>query len=91
MTSVYLMFSGVINALSSEGHSAMCCTYTTMDLNTKDIISVVNVDKRWVGRKSGAMEKAGFIQIFDKLTKEVNVNETVTDAHVQITALMSEL
>nr|XP_054591704.1 uncharacterized protein LOC107377186 isoform X1 [Nothobranchius furzeri] len=74
--------------MDSPGHSAMCCTYTTMDLDTMDIISVVNVDKRWVGYKSGVMEKAAFIQTFDSLTKEVNIKEIVTDAHVQIAALM---
>uniref|UniRef100_A0A8C6TDK7 Uncharacterized protein n=1 Tax=Neogobius melanostomus TaxID=47308 RepID=A0A8C6TDK7_9GOBI len=74
--------------MDSPGQSAMCCTYTTMELDTMDIISVVNVDKRRVGCKSAAMETAAFIETFDKLTKEVNVKEIVTDAHVQIAALM---
>lgn len=66
----------------------MCCTYTTMDLDTNYIINVENIDKRFVERKSGAMEKAGFMRTFDKLITELNVKEIVTDAHVQISSLM---
>lgn len=62
----------------------MCCTYTTMKLETRDIISVVTVDKRHVGRKSTSMEKDAFIKTFDVLLRELNIKEIVTDAHVQI-------
>lgn len=66
----------------------MCCTYTTMELETQDIINVVTVDKRHVGRKSTSMEKDAFIKTFDVLLRELNIKEIVTDAYVQIAALM---
>ncbi|KAK7913199.1 hypothetical protein WMY93_013410 [Mugilogobius chulae] len=70
------------------GHSATYCSYTTMELETMDIISIVNIDKRQVGGKSVAMEKAAFIKTFDHLIEEIKIKEIVTDAHVQIAALM---
>ena len=68
----------------------MCCTYTTMELDTLDIINVVTVDKRHVGGKSVSMEKEAFIKTFDVLMGELNIKEIVTDAHVQISSLMSK-
>ncbi|XP_041641442.1 uncharacterized protein LOC121508572 [Cheilinus undulatus] len=74
--------------MDSPGHSSQYCTYTTMELDTMDIISVVTVDKRQTDRKSVAMEKFAFIQTFDRFMEEIKIKETVTDAHVQIAALM---
>ncbi|KAK7883242.1 hypothetical protein WMY93_029416 [Mugilogobius chulae] len=74
--------------MDSPGHSATYCSYTTMELETMDIISIVNIDKRQVGGKSVAMEKAAFIKTFDHLIEEIKIKEIVTDAHVQIAALM---
>lgn len=55
-----------------------------------DIISVITVDKRQTDRNSVVMEKHAFIQTFDKLLSELKIKEIVTDAHMQIAALMSE-
>ncbi|KAK7128318.1 hypothetical protein R3I94_016778 [Phoxinus phoxinus] len=59
-----------------------------MELETRDIISGVTVDKRHVGRKSTSMEKDAFIKTFNVLLRELNIKEIVTEAHVQIAALM---
>lgn len=53
-----------------------------------DIISVLTVDKRQTDRKSVDMEKVAFIKTFDSLMSELDIKEIVTDAHVQIAALM---
>jgi len=74
----------------SIGHSAQYCTYTTMEHDSKDIISVVTVDKRLTNLNSVVMEKHAFIQTFDQLLGELNITEIVTDAHMQISALLSE-
>lgn len=74
----------------SIGHSAQYCTYTTMEHDSKDIISVVTVDKRQTNLNSVVMEKHAFIQTFDRLLGELNITEIVTDAHMQISSLMFE-
>ena len=43
------------------------------------------------GKKSTNMEKLGFQRSLDDVKSIVNVQEVVTDAHLQIGALMSEL
>lgn len=75
--------------MDSPGHCAQYCTYTTMDNDTKEIISIVTVDKRETMRNSVIMEKEAFIRTVDQLLTEVNLKEICTDAHVQISALMS--
>ncbi|XP_078018378.1 uncharacterized protein LOC117269324 isoform X2 [Epinephelus lanceolatus] len=74
--------------MDSPGHTAQYCTYTTMENESKDIISVVTVDKRQTNRNSVIMEKHAFIQTFDSLLENLNITEIVTDAHMQIAALM---
>lgn len=61
-----------------------------MENESKDIISVVTVDKRQTNRNSVIMEKHAFIQTFDSLLEDLNISEIVTDAHMQISALMGE-
>ena len=61
-----------------------------MDNESKDIIAIVTVDKRQTERKSVIMEKEAFIRTMDLLMTEVNLKEICTDAHVQISALMSK-
>ncbi|KAF0022279.1 hypothetical protein F2P81_025455 [Scophthalmus maximus] len=68
----------------SPGHSAQYCSYTTMELDTKEIVHVATIDKRQTNWNSNIMEKEGFIQTVEKLTKELKVEEFSTDAHVQI-------
>lgn len=61
-----------------------------MELDTKEIVHVATVDKRQTNWNSNVMEKEGFIQTVEKLTKEIKVVEFCTDAHVQIGALLSK-
>lgn len=76
--------------MDSPGFCAQFCTYTGMENETKQIISVVNIDKRETKRISVNMEKEGFIRTFDKLQQEVKLTEVCTDAHIQISALFSK-
>ncbi|XP_073669281.1 uncharacterized protein [Paramisgurnus dabryanus] len=73
----------------SPGHSAQYCSYTTMELDSKEIVHVATIDKRQTNWNSNIMEKQGFIQTVDKLTQEIKVVEFCTDAHVQIAALLN--
>ncbi|XP_073716032.1 uncharacterized protein [Misgurnus anguillicaudatus] len=75
--------------MDSPGFCAQFCTYTVMENDTKQIISVVNIDKRETKRISVNMEKEGFIRSFDKLRQEVKLTEICTDAHIQISALFN--
>ena len=59
-----------------------------MDNESKDIISVVTMDKRQTNRNSVIMERHAFIQTFDSLLEDLNITEIVTEAHMQIAALM---
>lgn len=62
-----------------------------MDYDTNDILDVRILDKRQTELNSVVMEKMAFSQMLDFLkTKGLNVTEVVTDAHVQITALLSK-
>ncbi|XP_062581910.1 uncharacterized protein LOC134243692 [Saccostrea cucullata] len=72
----------------SPGHSAQYCTYTMMDNSTKKIVSIITMDKRETGKKSPNMEKACFVKAMDEIQDNLNVEEVVTDAHLQIGALM---
>lgn len=73
---------------SFEGHCAQYCTYTTIELESRAIIHVENVDKRETKRNSVVMEKEAFMRTMESLRNEVKVKEVVTDAHVQISALL---
>lgn len=49
------------------------------------------MDKRRTGLKSSVMEKECLIKAIDSLTtKQLDIGEIVTDAHMQISALMSK-
>lgn len=77
--------------MDSPGHSAQYCTYTFMENETNTILCIIIMDKRMTGGKSAVLEKACFkkgLQFL--LEKGVQVVEVVTDAHVQIEALMSK-
>ena len=77
----------------SPGYSAMYCSYTWMDLSTNKILLIDIVDKREVALKSANMEKLGFERSLKELLSQLpahTVKEVVTDAHVQIRALMSK-
>lgn len=58
---------------------------------THKILCLVTMDKRMTGRKSVILEKACFQKGLQFLfEKGIHVVEVVTDAHVQIEALMSK-
>ena len=77
--------------MDSPGHCAKYCTYTVMENETKKIISVKTLDKRETEGKSVNLEKAGFVRCLEEIqNKGLNVSEIVTDAHLQIGALMSK-
>lgn len=76
--------------MDSPGHCAKYCTYTIMNQADKRILAMEVVDKRQTGLKSGLMEAKGFAQGMESLQKEgLQVEEMVTDAHPQISSIMS--
>ncbi|XP_030262348.1 uncharacterized protein LOC115574863 [Sparus aurata] len=76
--------------MDSPGYCAQYCTYTAMENDSQEIISIVTVDKRETGRNSVVMEKEAFVRTVDRLLEEVKLVEVCTDAHVQISALMNK-
>ncbi|CAL9689627.1 unnamed protein product [Knipowitschia caucasica] len=76
--------------MDSPGHCAQYCTYTALENDSREIISVITVDKRETGRNSVIMEREAFVRTVDTLVKEVKLVEVCTDAHVQISALMNK-
>lgn len=77
--------------MDSPGHCAQYCTYTFMENDSKKIISVKTMDKRETERKSANLEKLGFIRgMQDVRERGLQVKEVVTDAHLQIGAMMSK-
>ncbi|KAK0147922.1 hypothetical protein N1851_012382 [Merluccius polli] len=76
--------------MDSPGHCAQYCTYTAMENESREIISVITVDKRETGRNSVIMEREAFVRTVDSLLNEVKLVEVCTDAHVQISALMNK-
>ncbi|KAL0966027.1 hypothetical protein UPYG_G00289710 [Umbra pygmaea] len=65
--------------MDSPGHCAQYCTYTTMEKETKEIISIVTIDKRETQGNSVIMEKVAFVRTFDQLLQEVKLTEICTD------------
>lgn len=76
--------------MDSPGHSAQFCTYTMMDQADKDIIAMEIVDKRECSLKATLLEATGFKKAMRDLDSAgVKVVEVVTDAHPQISSIMS--
>ncbi|KAF1384370.1 hypothetical protein PFLUV_G00117630 [Perca fluviatilis] len=76
--------------MDSPGHCAQYCTYTAMENESREILSIINIDKRETQRNSVIMEKEAFIRTVDRLMTELKLVEVCTDAHVQISALMNK-
>ena len=77
--------------MDSPGFCAKYCTYTIMDCETLSIVGLHIVDKRQTELKSVNMEPYAFKQAMQKLVqRNINVTEVVTDAHITISAFMSE-
>lgn len=80
-----------VDALGDGRNDTKYCTCTMMDDQSKKIISLITMDKRETGKKSCNMEKACFMKSMnDLLENHVNIEEVVTDAHIQIGAEMSK-
>lgn len=78
--------------MDSPGHCAQSCTYTFMENSSKKILAISTLDKREADKKSVNLEKAGFIRGLKEIQEQdFNVTEVVTDAHLQIGAVMSML
>ena len=76
--------------MDSPGFNAQFCTYTFLENETKDIVAMEIVDKREVDNVGVNMEKYGFIKGMEGLlNRGVTIEEVVTDAHSQISALMT--
>ncbi|XP_054912742.1 uncharacterized protein LOC129377041 [Poeciliopsis prolifica] len=58
-----------------------------MENETKEILSIVNIDKGETQRSSVMMEREGFIRSFDQIHQEVKLSEVCTDSRSQISAL----
>ena len=55
------------------------------------MVALVTLDKKETGKKSTNMEKACFLKAMEDLEENgVHVSEVVTDAHLQIGAVMSK-
>ncbi|XP_052694407.1 uncharacterized protein LOC128172674 [Crassostrea angulata] len=75
--------------MDSPGHCAQYCTYTFMEHDTHKILCIITLDKRMTGGKSAVLEKACFQKALQFLLHHnMKIVEIVTDAHVQIKALM---
>ncbi|KAI4820799.1 hypothetical protein KUCAC02_028766 [Chaenocephalus aceratus] len=77
-------------SVDSPGFCAQYCTYTAMDNDSKNIICMINIDKRETQRNAVIMEKEGFVRTVNTLREELHVTEMCTDAHTQISALFSK-
>lgn len=77
--------------MDSPGFSAQYCTYSVMENASKEIISMVTVDKCKTAPNRVIMEKEAFTRTFDTLHQEIeNLSEICTDPHSQIAALFTK-
>ncbi len=76
--------------MDSPGYCAQYCTYTVMENESRNIISIATVDKRQTRRNSVVMEKKAFVDSMTQLLTELKVVEVCMDAHVQISSLMGK-
>lgn len=67
------IYSWFVSLLCTLGHCAQYCTYTAMEQENMDIISILTVDKRQTDRKSVAMEKVALIKTFEGLMNELTI------------------
>ncbi|XP_070548070.1 uncharacterized protein [Ptychodera flava] len=75
--------------MDSPGYCAQYCSYTVMENESKDILSIVTMDKRQTEKKSTNLEKACFESSMTQLQAQgLEIKEVVTDAHLQIGSLM---
>ena len=71
----------------SPGHCAHYLTYLFADMETKTLLDLKIVDVREIqGRKSTKMERVGFERKLDLITSKMNLQEIVTDGHLEISS-----
>ena len=75
----------------SPGFNAMNFCYFLMEVESNYILDIEVLDKRHVGLISTNMEKEAVRRSLDRLTKEIQVVELVTDASTSVKALMGRL
>ncbi|XP_053407903.1 uncharacterized protein LOC123549788 [Mercenaria mercenaria] len=75
--------------MDSPGHSAQYCTYTMLENQSKDIISMEIVEKRMTALKSTRMEIEGLKRAIIGIQEaNISVGEVVTDASTTIAAML---
>ena len=75
----------------SPGFNAKNLCYFLMEVESNYILDIEVLDKRHVGLISTNMEKEAVRRSLDRLTKEIQVVELVTDASTSVKALMGML
>lgn len=76
--------------MDSRGQCAQFCTYTFMENSSKKILAISTLDNRETDKKSVNLEKAGLIRGQKEIQEQdLHVTKVVTDAHLQIGAVMS--
>ena len=71
--------------------STSTCTYTMMDVETREMLDIQIISKRELQLNSVNMEKAGCRRGLNSFRAEkINVTELVTDAHIQICAMINK-
>lgn len=75
--------------VDSLGHGVECGTCVMMDVNSKKIMSLVTMEKKEMDKESSA-ENCFVKAMNDLLEKDVNVEEVVTNAHMQLGSAMSK-
>ena len=77
--------------MDSPGHCAQYCTYTAMDNVSKEVLSLITIDKRETGKSSIRMEKEGFLPTLNFFEfQNIQIKEVITDAHASISSLLSK-
>lgn len=77
------------DVVDSPGHGVECGTCVMMDVNSKKIMSLVTMEKKEMDKESSA-ENCFVKAMNDLLEKDVNVEEVVTNAHMQLGSAMSK-
>ena len=73
------------------GNPAKYCTYTFMENSSKKILCIITLDKRVTDKNNTNLEKACFLKGMRFLKdKNSRIVEVVTDAHSQISSVMSK-
>lgn len=75
----------------SPGFSARYCVYVAMDLVSQMVVDFEVLDQRETGGVATNMEREGMTRILERLMKEIDISEIVTDASTSIMKRISDL